>query len=169
MKGFTLIELIMAIAVLSITVVMFSKGLHRLTEQATQPIIKLQASWIAQSYLDEIVAGIGHRLKWCDPHQYRRRTELATNRQMYESVCDYVSARPKSVLTAEGQQLDFLRDYKIKIDLKRLSKSEIEQLGFIDAVAIGETENIEGMKFIAQVLHPTSEPVMIESYLWASK
>ncbi len=172
-KGFTLIEMVMAIVVLSMTVSMFSKGMHYLSEQSVSPVITLQASWIARSYLDEIQAGVGDRLSWCDPGEhssmsgYRRMSGYSSmaaegavdaDRRVYRSLCDYLSVGPTVVTAVTGESIAHLKDYRIQVELTPVHSHDV----FLNSDAVP----VNGLLAVATVDHPAIQSVRLNTWLW---
>ena len=96
-NGFTLIELVIAIVVLSIGATTFLTLIINTTRDSADPVIQVQAFAIAQSYLEEILSQ-----PFCDPDfsldcradctasnacTACRLTEAS--RSLFDDVCDY--------------------------------------------------------------------------------
>ncbi len=97
--GFTLIELIVAIVVLSIGVTAFVRLINQTTANSIDPVILEQANAIAQSYLEEALLN-----PFCDPDVSTScpvfcsvenmcgvcsNFEGLANRALFDDVCDY--------------------------------------------------------------------------------
>lgn len=97
--GFTLIELVVAIVVLSIGATAFLTLINQATRKSIDPVIIQQANAIAQSYLEEIILN-----PFCDPdlsndcpafcsasagNACTVCTAAEANRSLYDDVCDY--------------------------------------------------------------------------------
>ena len=95
--GFTLIELIVAIVILSIGAASFLTLINQTTRESIDPVIVQQANAIAQSYLEEILLN-----PFCDPdlstdcpafcsggNTCTVCTAAEANRELFDDVCDY--------------------------------------------------------------------------------
>lgn len=94
--GFTLIELIMAIVILSIGVTAFMVLINQTTSHSADPMIQEQANAIAQSYLEEVLLN-----PFCDPDMSTdcpttcvasacaSCTAAEASRDLFDDVCDY--------------------------------------------------------------------------------
>jgi len=96
-NGFTFIELVIAIVVLSIGAVTFLNLILNMTRDSIDPVIQEQAYAIAQSYMEEILTQ-----PFCDPDiSADCRTDCTVSnacttcnnteasRSLYDDVCDY--------------------------------------------------------------------------------
>ncbi len=83
--GFSLIELVLAIAVMGITVAGAATLFFNVTRHSADPIIRVQAQLIAESYLDEILIK-----RFYDQDTNTVCTGTAEgSRALYDNVCDY--------------------------------------------------------------------------------
>lgn len=95
--GFTLIELILAVAILSIGVTAFLNQVVNVTAHGADPMLQQQAHAIAQSYLEEVLGQ-----PFCDPDFSTSCRSACTSssacstcntaegsRGAYDAVCDY--------------------------------------------------------------------------------
>lgn len=95
--GFTLIELVLAVAILSIGVVAFMNQVVNVTAHSVDPMLQQQAHAIAQSYMEEIFSQ-----PFCDPDFSTSCRTACTSasacsvcnaaegsRSAYDAVCDY--------------------------------------------------------------------------------
>ena len=96
-KGFTLIELVVAIVILSIGATAFIVLINQSTRRSVDPVIIQQANAIAQSYLEEIMLN-----PFCDPdlstdcpafcsggNTCSICTASEASRDVYDDICDY--------------------------------------------------------------------------------
>lgn len=99
LHGFTLIELILAIVILSIGAIAFIRLISQTTASSIDPVIREQANAIAQSYLEETLLN-----PFCDPDVTTScpvfcsvdnacgvcsNFEGLLNRNLFDDVCDY--------------------------------------------------------------------------------
>lgn len=163
--GFSLIELVMAITVLGIALTVLSNGLQTASERAVAPLFAVQASWIARSYLDEIESRTAEsQLQWCYAETPIAHSSGA--RAQFESLCDYQSQQPQSVKTYQGKPIDFLKDYRIQVDVEWAAVDAQQSVGFaLSGEQYGREP--EGVRIIATVTHPAIGAVVMESWVWA--
>ena len=95
-SGFTLIELIASLVVLSIGITAFIMLVIQTTHHSADPMIQEQANAIAQSYLEEVLLN-----PFCDPDlstdcpttcvasACSSCTAAEASRDLYDDVCDY--------------------------------------------------------------------------------
>ena len=83
-RGFSLIELILAITVIGISVAAVMSVFVVTTQHSADPMARQQAQLIAESYLDEILIK-----KFYDPDTNNVCPGAAEARTAYDNVCDY--------------------------------------------------------------------------------
>jgi len=84
-RGFSLVELIMAIVVVSVGVVAILGAINLTAGRSADPMLERQAQFIAETYLEEILL-----TKFVDPEDDRVcPPPEAAGRQDYDNVCDY--------------------------------------------------------------------------------
>lgn len=132
-KGFTLIELIVAIVIIGIGVAAFATLMNATTVNSVDPLLRQQANAIARAYLEEI------SLKsFCDPDlavdcpvdcsggntcsdtvNCTENTGAAETRSSFDDVCDF--EQPEIVNAAVTDQLGnpilSLSDYRVTVDI----------------------------------------------------
>jgi MSHA pilin protein MshD len=124
-RGFTLIELIVAIVVLGIGVAMFAVLINQSIRQSVDPLVRTQANAIAQSYLEEITLQ-----PFCDPNLFDDcRTQCTSaactactiseggNRAVYNDVCDYNNLPDNQVRDRNNDPIAGLEDYSVTVDV----------------------------------------------------
>ena len=97
-RGFTLVELVTAIAVLGIGVTLFLTLILQTVRDSPDPMLQVQAHAISQSYMEEILSQ-----PFCDPDDFSGDCFAActaaavcsacgtreASRGLYDDVCDY--------------------------------------------------------------------------------
>lgn len=128
-SAFTLIELVVAIVVLSIGATAFLTLINQATRKSIDPVIIQQANAIAQSYLEEIMlnpfcdpdlsndcpafcsAGAGNVCTVC--------TASEANRSLYDDVCDYSNLTDSAgAVDRNLNPLSGLGDYNITVTVE---------------------------------------------------
>lgn len=134
-RGFTLIELIVAIVILGIGVASFITLINSSTIASVDPLARQQANAIARAYLEEILLQ-----SFCDPDlgtdcpvdcdgsggntcsdttNCTENTGGAETRQTFDDVCDYDAPAivNASVTDQLGNPLLDLSDYRVSVDV----------------------------------------------------
>lgn len=125
-RGFTLIELVLAITILSIGVTSFIVLINAATVNSVDPQIRQQANAVARAYLEEIL------LKpFCDPdittdcpancnlggtctNANCSNTGAGESRPTFDDVCDYRSLAVAAPTDQAGASLG-LNDYRVEV------------------------------------------------------
>ena len=131
-RGFTLIELVVAIVILGIGVGAFITLINSSTVASIDPLVKQQANAVARAYLEEILLQ-----SFCDPDiagdctatcstgstcsnaGCTENTGAAETRPTFDDVCDYdTPAIVNAVVTDQlGNPLPDLSDYRVSVDV----------------------------------------------------
>jgi MSHA pilin protein MshD len=128
-KGFTLIELIVAIVIIGIGIASFAQLMNTSTINSIDPMVRQQANAAARAYLEEIL------LKpFCDPDitsdcptncnagntcsdaNCTENTALAETRPTFDDVCDYTGLPDTLVRDQSGANVG-LTDYRVTVDI----------------------------------------------------
>lgn len=134
-SGFTLIELVVAIVIMSIGVAGFLTLILNTTKNSVDPQIRVQGNAIAQAYLEEIMLS-----SFCDPdwdHDSDPATPLdcpnqcassacasckaiglgwtTETRNTFDDVCDYTAISGASVTDRNGLALGTVGDYNVTV------------------------------------------------------
>lgn len=125
--GFTLIELILAIVILSIGVTAFIRLINQTTAGSIDPVIIEQANAIAQSYLEEALLN-----PFCDPDistscptfcsvdnmcSVCSSFEGLANRNLFDDVCDYGNINDNGAVDQAGNSITGLEDFNVSVNV----------------------------------------------------
>ncbi len=83
-RGFTLVEVVMTIAILGIVAIALLSAQAIVVRRSADPMIARQAISIAEAYLDEILAK-----DYLDPNTATICPAAPASRSLYDNVCDY--------------------------------------------------------------------------------
>lgn len=124
-NGFTLIELVIAIVVLSIGVAGFMLLINESTRNSIDPLIRTQANAVAQSYLEEILLQ-----SFCDPDAGMDcpvdcnstpcsacGTSEGGARAVYDDVFDYLNLSDNVVRDRNNNPIGGLGDYTVAVSI----------------------------------------------------
>ena len=129
-KGFTLIELIVAIVIIGIGIAGFAQLMNTSTINSIDPMVRQQAHAVARAYLEEIL------LKpFCDPDltsdcpadcaagntcsdaSCTDNTGGAETRPTFDDVCDYTGLPDTTVRDQDGTAIATLSDYIVTVNV----------------------------------------------------
>ena len=125
--GFTLIELVLAIVILSIGVTAFVALINQTVRHSADPMVNSQANAIAQAYLEEIMLS-----NFCDPDLTSDcptdcaaacnvctafSSQVGETRATFDDVCDYNSLPDNIVRNRFGTQITPLNDYTVTVQV----------------------------------------------------
>lgn len=141
-RGFTLLELIVAIVIIGIGVAGFAQLINTATVNSVDPQLRQQANTIARSYLEEIA------LKpFCDPDFDPDADPLTgcsadctvsacstsspnacggpneaaggegTNRALFDDICDYTNLPDNLVRSQDNTLIGSLNDYRVNVSV----------------------------------------------------
>lgn len=121
--GFTLVELIITIALLAIGVSAFIVLMNQTTRDSVDPLIRQQAGAVAQAYLDEAALN-----PFCDPDfSTNCRTDCTSatacsacsggegSRNLYDDVCDYDGLVNNGARDRNSNPIAGLEDYNVQV------------------------------------------------------
>ena len=126
-SGFTLIELVLAIVILSIGVTAFVALINQTVRHSADPMVNSQANAIAQAYLEEIMLS-----NFCDPDLTSDcptdcaaacnvctafSSQVGETRATFDDVCDYNSLPDNIVRNRFGTQITPLNDYTVTVQV----------------------------------------------------
>lgn len=108
-RGFTLIELVISIVIIAVGLTGTIFAILTATKYSADPMIKQQASSIAKSYLEEIIAKDFPSVVPCPAPSGGRTT--------YTSVCDYHGLSDTGVVDQNGQAVANLSAYNVRVNI----------------------------------------------------
>lgn len=119
-RGFSLIELVMAIAVLGIAVAAAATTVVSITRHSADPMILQQAQLIAEAYLDEILIK-----RFYDPETNTvcTGTTAGETRSTYDNVCDYNALPDTVVRDQQGVAVAALAAYTVQVTVNNVGVS----------------------------------------------
>lgn len=129
-RGFTLIEMIIIILVLSLALTGVTLLINRAVQQSPEALVQTRAMELAQSYLDEILhkrydeqTGQGGTPR-CDSTD--NATQACSNtlgneegglRRNFDDVDDYHDLDDQPPVTASGTNFDFYASYRVQVSV----------------------------------------------------
>lgn len=123
-QGFTLIELIVAIVILSIGATAFLFLINQTTAHSADPMIEEQANAIAQSYLEEVLLN-----PFCDPDvstdcpttcvssACTSCTGAEASRDLFDDVCDYNGLTNNGARDQNNNAIAGLANFNITVNV----------------------------------------------------
>lgn len=113
MQGFTLIELILSMVIISIALIGTLLAINTTTRFSADPMLFHQAAAIAESYLDEIASKDFPTTLPC------RSPEPMGGRANYASICDYkfIAAAGEAPVDQLGNAVSGLERYRVQIGI----------------------------------------------------
>jgi len=116
-RGFTLIELVLAIVIIGISVVAIMSVFIVTAQHSADPMTRQQAQLIAEAYLDEILIK-----RFYDPDTNNvcpvnegGGPNLPTDRDLYDNVCDYNTLPDTDVRDQAGTAIAALSAYGVVV------------------------------------------------------
>lgn len=107
-RGFTLIESVIALAVLGVASVAVLLIFAEATARSADPQIRAQARAVSEAYMDEILLQA-----YTDPDG----NESGETRASYDDVWDYDGLGPELPTNQFGDSISGLGDYKVTVDV----------------------------------------------------
>jgi MSHA pilin protein MshD len=121
-SGFTLIELVISIVILSIGVTAFLVLINQTVSRSADPMILEQANAIAQSYLEEVMLN-----SFCDPNldcdtvcisnACTACTVPEGSRDLFDDVCDYNGLNNNGARDQNNNPIPGLGNFNITINV----------------------------------------------------
>jgi MSHA pilin protein MshD len=109
-RGVTLVELIVAIAVIGVGVAGVLAVMDVTTRRSADPMITQQAQFIAESYLEEILLK-----KFVDPDSDTVCPTPEASRADYDNVCDYNGLNNTGAVDQLGGTVPGLESYNVAV------------------------------------------------------
>jgi MSHA pilin protein MshD len=136
-RGLSLVELVMAIVVVSVGVVGLLGALNLSAGRSADPMIERQAQLLAEAYLEEILLK-----KFVDPEDDRVcPAPEAGGRSAWDNVCDYHGLADSPPRDQLGNALAALAGYTVAVTVT-------PNAGSAGAVALGPLTNDYGAGYI---------------------
>ena len=110
--GFTLVELIVAIAIVSVAVVSAMAVLTVTSQHSADPMTRQQAQLVAEAYLEEILLK-----QFYDPNTGTVCPAPEGTRGEYNNVCDYRNIANAPPASQFGAALTGLGDYRVTVTI----------------------------------------------------
>lgn len=114
-QGVTLVELVIAIALIGIAVAALMTALASLTGRSVDPLRRSQATVIAEAYLEEILAK-----PFTDPTSGATCAGVSpANRADWDDICDYTGLPDTVVRDQTGSAIAGLGDYGVTVAISQ--------------------------------------------------
>lgn len=126
--GLTLVELVISMVVIGIALSGAFLALHQSLSASADPMVQQQASAVAESVLEEVLAKA-----YLDPDDGVLCGAPEAQRALYDNVCDYQGFDETGVRTQEGLPVAGLEAYRVR-------------------VAVDESASLNGLSGSAQIL-----------------
>lgn len=152
-QGFSLIELVLGIAVLGIVVAGATVLFVNVTRQSADPMVQQQAQFIGESYLDEILI---KRFYDLDTSTVCTGTAEGS-RALYDNVCDYngLNEAPRDQF---GSAIASLSAYNVRVTVANagVTLNATDNTGFIRVLRIDVTVTGPGNVSVALSAYRTN-------------
>lgn len=145
--GMSLIELVVAIVVVSICLTGAFALVDATTRRSADPMLERQAIAIGEAYLEEIL-----QQAYLDPEAGTVCPSPEASRALYDNVCDYAALVDAGARDQTGRAIDGLSGYQIEVAIDRAAT-----LG-----ALGGDGVV--LRIDVTVTDPTGRPVRLSAY-----
>lgn len=146
--GLTLVELIVAMLVISIALAGVLLATAYTTRHSADPVVRHQATAIAEAYLEEIT------LKdYRDPDDGNLCPAPEAERAFYDNICDYSGLSDDGAVDQNGNAISGLENYAVSVTVS----SPEQPFG-----PAGATVN--GLKIAVTVIDPAGESLILSGY-----
>ncbi|HEX9395860.1 MAG TPA: type II secretion system protein [Burkholderiales bacterium] len=149
-RGFSLVELILAITVIGISMAAVMTVFVVTTQHSADPMARQQAQLIAEAYLDEILIK-----KFYDPDTNNVCPSPEGSRSAYDNVCDYNSLPDTVVRDQFGTAIAALSAYNAQVSVSD---------GAVSLNGIDNTSVIRLLLVTVTVTGPNSTSVTLNAY-----
>jgi MSHA pilin protein MshD len=156
-RGFTLVEIVIAIAVMAIAVAGAMSVFVVAAQHSADPMVRQQAILVAEAYLEEIL-----RQKFYDPDTDVVCTGTASGetRATYDNVCDYNGLADSPPRNQAGAALAALAGYSVSVAVA----SSGVTLGPAGAGEINNTGAVRVLRVDVTVSGPAGTAVTLSGY-----
>jgi len=110
--GFSLIELIVSIVIISVMAVGTMSAISTMNERSADPMLRLQSLAIAEAYMEEILSK-----PFNDPTSATACPAAPGSRTSYDNICDYDGITNADVEDQNGNAIAQLAAYSISVDV----------------------------------------------------
>ncbi|MDX2477232.1 MAG: prepilin-type N-terminal cleavage/methylation domain-containing protein [Gammaproteobacteria bacterium] len=111
-RGFTLIELIVAMVVISVALAGVMSVINYTTLHSADPVLRHQAIATAEAYMEEIT------LKdYTDPDDGAECPVSEASRDLYDNVCDYNGLSDSGAVDQNGNAISGLENYSVNVSV----------------------------------------------------
>lgn len=145
--GFSLVEMVVAIAVISIALAGTLLVVDSTTRRSAHPMLERQAIAIGESYLEEIL-----QKNYVDPHDGLICPAPEAARSLYDNLCDYDGLSEIGARDQIGNAIAGLENYQINI-----SVDQAASLGGLSGAS-------EVLRVDATIRDPLGNPVRLSGY-----
>lgn len=144
--GLTLVELIVAMVVISVALVGVMSVINFTTSHSADPVLRHQALAIAEAYMEEVILK-----EFLDPDTGDICPTKEANRALYDNVCDYNGLVDNGVRNQNGQAITGLENYRVSVAVAQES--------------FGSSGNlVDGLRIDVEVTDPAGESLTLISY-----
>lgn len=148
LRGTTLVELVMAIAIAGVLVVGLMTAYSSIVGRSSDPMVRTQAVSLAESYMEEAL------LKpFLDPSGSVCPASPGGNRENFNNVCDYNNYSSSNITLPNGATVSGLSGYSVSISVANISAGDLGSIATNCALSV--TVNITS---------PLNETVSITGY-----
>lgn len=148
-RGFTLVELVIALSVASIGVVALLKTYSSVVQRSADPMIAAQTIAIAESFMEEITAHA-----FLDPATGTVCPAAPASRNDFDNICDYNAYSVSTVVDLAGNTLS-LTGYQLSVSV--LTGAAVA--GHLGTIAGSDLVNIK-----VSVRNPLQETFVLSAY-----
>jgi MSHA pilin protein MshD len=147
-QGITLVELVVAMVVISIAVTGVMLVINYTTLHSADPVLRHQAIAVAEAYMEEI------SLKsYRDPDDGNLCPAAESSRDLYDNVCDYQGLSDSGAVDQNGNAISGLANYPVSVTV-----SDPEQ-------PFGPSgATVAGLRIDVTVTDPAGESLTLSSY-----
>ncbi len=149
--GFTLVELIVSMLVISIALSGTLMVLNTVTVHSADPMIMQQAAAIAEAYLDEITLK-SYLDPGPDPDTGQLCPAAEASRNLYDNICDYDGLSDSGARDHNGNAITGLEDYQVDVSVDTTADLN------------GLSGSSDVLRIDVQVVHSAGVDITLSSY-----
>ena len=148
-KGVTLVELVIAIAIAGIGIVTLLNTFSSIVSRSSDPMIAQQSIAIVESFIEEITA-----LPFLDPSSLSICPAAPASRSDFDNVCDYNAYSASSITDLAGNTLA-LSSYQVSVAVNN---------GASLAGHLGTISGNDLLQIVVTITNPLGENVTLSAY-----